>query len=156
MLRLLFCIAAILPIALIPYLNRTAEAEATPSAQPVDPGYVQDIQAPSLAALSDCEAEDLPVFFRDDDLTANSERFVRAGLDAVKDCGEVDVVIIPVLPADAQMQEARESQRRTRELAALVDGSGADVRVADEPRDDPGSLYLNGRAAILKIEPQTE
>lgn len=152
MLRLLFCTVAIAPIAILPWVTQEADAI---EADAVDSSYAELVRDPSIDALSQCEEGRLPIFFHDELVTMHSAEFIHEGLAAVESCGDITVEIIPVLPAHAESEDIAESLHRTAELQELVRLSGAKAVVADEPRRPEGSsLYLNGRAAILRIEPQ--
>ena len=153
MLRLLFCTAAIIPIAILPWA--TEEADAI-EADVVDASYAELVRDPSIAALSQCESGELPIFFHDELVTTHSAEFIHEGLEATQDCGAVTVEIVPVLPVHAETEDLAESLQRTAELREIVRLSGMEAVVSPEPqRPEGSSLYLNGRAAILRIEPDT-
>lgn len=156
MLRLLFLSAAILPVAIVPFL--THEADTIEDAAVEEASYAQVVREPSLEALADCETEDVPVFFSDEDVSRHSERFIADSLDTAQTCGtDVSVVIIPVLPSGADHAARAESVERTAELQEVVRQNGLRARIAPAPRDAAAeSLYLSGRAAILRIEPEGE
>ena len=152
MLRLLFCSAALLPIAVIPWF--TSEA-TTIEATAADVTYAELVREPNIEALSDCDTGELPIFFHDNYVTTHSAEFIQQGLSAADGCGELDVVIVPVLPEFAESDDFAESVERTAELREMVLNNGLDVTVASEPiQDDASALYVNGRAAILRIEPE--
>ena len=153
MLRLLFCSAALLPIAILPFFTTEADAlDVDASTEAVS--YAEAVRAPSIASLADCEAEDLPVFFHDEYVTTHSAEFIRDGLQAAEGCGAMEIVVIPVLPDFAEAEDRAQSEERAVELREMVRDSGYAVSISDEPVQEDGSaLYLNGRAAILQIQP---
>ena len=153
MLRLLFSTAAILPIAVIPWLTDDGDALADVPVTAATATSASLDADPALAALADCTVEELPVFFHDSYVTLHSAEYVHQGLDAAKACGAVDVTIVPVLPADAVSEETDESEARTAELVALIDAIGLDARIADTAVPPSEALFLNGQAALLRIEP---
>ncbi|GLQ21162.1 hypothetical protein ACFFUB_06630 [Algimonas porphyrae] len=160
MLRLLFCTAAILPIAIIPWM--TSEAETL---DPVmgEASYTELVTDPNLDALNDCRVGELPVFFHDALITTHSAEAINAGMKSAEACGDVTVTVIPVLPAYADSQDLNQSDRRTTELVAYVDAAAKtvnasmDIEIVDRPvEDDISTLYINGRAAILRIDPNAD
>ncbi|MGB3456848.1 MAG: hypothetical protein WBG08_06945 [Litorimonas sp.] len=158
MLRLLFCTAAILPIAVIPWMTSEADT-AVPAVQ--EASYAELVTDPSIDALSDCETGELPIFFRDDLVTTHSAEFIVEGLEAAEGCGSVDVTIVPLLPEEAAASDHAESEARAEELALYVEAAAdqgnvdVDLGVAQEPvEEEISTLYMNGRAAILRIDPQ--
>ena len=153
MLRLLFSTAAILPIAVIPWLTDEGDALADVPVTTATATSASLDADPALAALADCTTEELPVFFHDSYVTLHSADYVHQGLDAAAACGAVDITIVPVLPANAAPDEADESRARTAELAALIDAIGLDARVAEASVAPSEALFLNGQAALLRIEP---
>ena len=158
MLRLLFCTAAILPIAIVPWVMGDDGTDAV-AAQPgvVDATYAEQVRAPRIETLEECEAETLPVYFHDDMVTTHSVEFIAQGLDVASECGEVSATIIPVLPEFADSADKAESVERTAELREIMRQAGVDTTVSQQPLEpEAGALYLNGRAAILRIEPNTE
>ena len=158
MLRLLFCSAALLPIAIVPWMNSDAGTIATATSGNHDqPSYAEAIRAPAIDALEACEASDLPVFFHDGLVTSHSAEYIQRGLQTAAECGGYDMTIVPVLPEEADGDERAESIARTaelRELVRLSDETGADLTVAKTMEsDDVPTLYINGRSAFLRIEP---
>lgn len=158
MLRLLFCTVAILPIGIVPWMTSKAD---TLDVELADATYAELVADPSLAALSDCETGELPIFFHDQYVTTHSAEFIIDAVEAADDCGEVEVTIIPVLPEYADADIERESVARTAQLAEYVDATArvtqADIRIdiSEAPfKDDISTLYINGRAAILRIDPE--
>ncbi len=161
MLRLLFCSAALLPIAIIPWVSSdagTINAVAT-SGSYDNPSYAEAVRAPAIDALEDCEASDLPVFFHDGYVTSHSAEYIQRGLQTAAECGGYDMTIVPVLPSEADSDERAQSVARTselRELVRLSDETNADLSVAKTMEsDDVPTLYINGRSAFLRIEPET-
>lgn len=158
MLRLLFCSAALLPIAIIPWVNSgadTVDAIATSGFE--QPSYAEAVRAPAIEALADCETSDLPVFFHDGLVTSHSAEYIQRGLRKAAACGDYDVTIVPVLPEDADGAERSLSVERTaelRELVRLSDETGADLSIGKTiEADEVPTLYINGRTAFLRIEP---
>ncbi|MEM7729282.1 MAG: hypothetical protein AAF311_08405 [Pseudomonadota bacterium] len=160
MLRLLFCTVAIVPIAIIPWMTSQADTVEPIAA---DATYAELVTDPNIDALSECDTGELPVFFQDGLISAHSAEFIVDGLQAADGCGEVDVTIVPVLPEDADTSDVVKSMRRTAELSDYVE-SAADVgdfavelETIAEPREEEiSTLYMNGRAAILRIDPQDD
>lgn len=159
MLRLLFCTAAIFPIAIIPWM--TSEADTLP-VQVEDATYAALVTDPSLNALSLCEMGELPVFFHDAFVTTHSVEFIAEGLQSTEGCGSVDVTIIPILPEYADEADFESSALRATELTAYVQAvaeitdTPIAIEIANQPvKDDISTLYINGRAAILRITPQS-
>ena len=159
MLRLLFCSAALLPIGIVPWM--TSEADVMSEIMTTQT-YAERVTDPSIDALSDCDVGELPVYFMDDLITSHSAEFIAEGFTAAEGCGSFDITIIPVLPKSAGDVEKSHSAQQTAELSAYIQDaaniSRVDVRidVADFPReDDISTLYMNGRAAILRIDPQS-
>lgn len=157
MLRLLFSTAAILPIGVISWM-----ASSSDEIEPVvmEESYSELVTDPKIESLESCETTTLPIFFEDADVTDHSADFIRNGLEAAEGCGEIDVTVVPVLPDYADKGDEAESDLRVTELLEQVATSAefADVdialKIAQEPREEEVStLYINGRAAILRIEP---
>jgi len=158
MMKLLFCTAAVLPIGIVPWII------SEPDQMDIviqDASYSELVTDPNIEALSNCDVGELPVFFRDGLVTMHSAEFITDGLDAAEDCGPVDVTIIPILPTDAGDSDIATSVIRTAELSDYVEAVSelsdvdVDLDVADTPReDDISTLYINGRAAILRIDPE--
>ncbi|WP_298915978.1 hypothetical protein [uncultured Algimonas sp.] len=159
MLRLLFCTAAILPIGIIPWVSTKAD---TVEMEAPEASYAELVKAPNIDALSNCETGELPVFFHDSLVTTHSAEFILDGLEAAEDCGDVDVTIIPVLPEGANAADMSQSVQRTAELSeyveAAADAGTFDVAldIAKAPTEEEiSTLYINGRAAILRIDPES-
>ncbi len=159
MLRLLFCTAAIVPIAIIPWM--TSEADTLP-VQVEDATYAELVTDPNLDALSACEMGELPVFFHDALVTTHSAEFIADGLRSAEGCGNVEVTIIPILPEYADEDDLENSVERTTELAAYIQAAAEvtdttiAIEIVNQPvKDDISTLYINGRAAILRITPQS-
>ncbi len=164
MLRLLFCTAAILPIAIIPWMTSradTAEAVSQDAVYVEETSYAELVTDPNIDALSHCDEGELPVFFREGLVTTHSAEFIAEGLEAAEGCGEVEVTIVPLLPEEAGPDEIAQMQHRTAELDDYVEAAAdvldtpVDIDVANEPvEEEITTLYINGRAAILKVDPQ--
>ncbi|MGB6231705.1 MAG: hypothetical protein WBF53_16430 [Litorimonas sp.] len=157
MLRLLVSTAAILPIGVISWMSST-KASVEPVA--VEETYAELVTDPQLDALSDCEAASLPIFFDEEDVTVHSAEFIQSGLEAAEDCGPLDVTLVPVVPEAEELQDLAESDARIQELAEQVTTSASfthadiDMDVAEDPREEEvATLYINGRAAIVRIDP---
>lgn len=155
MLRLLFCTASIVPIAFIPWM--TTKAKPVPA---VETSYYDTAD---LELLSQCAADDIPVFFHDNLITSHSADDINTSLIAASDCGDMTVTVVPVLPDYADDRDLALADRRATQLLAHVDQvaeqTNTDMRleIVNPPlREDISTLYINGRAAILRIEPDAD
>lgn len=151
MLRLLLCTAAFVPVAILPWFSNEAEAIDDTS---IAPNYVSTITDPQLSALRNCETGELPIFFHDDLITTHSAEFIDSGLAAVENCGAVEVTIIPVLPEQSDGGDIAQSVVRMAELSEVIRVSGQQSHISNDIiEDEVTTLYINGRAAILRIDP---
>lgn len=158
MLKLFFYTITIFPLGLLP-LVITHSDQITHDID--DRTYVERITDPNIASLESCGVGELPIFFDNGLVTTHSAEFIHDGLEAAQACGYLDVTIIPILPEDARETELMKSVHRTAELrdylsaVATVTEANIDMDVAKEPREDTvKTLYINGQAAILKIDPK--
>lgn len=157
MLRLLFYSAALVPLASVPWMTSKAYIPQNEVTRSVDPQYVAE---PNMDALTACQTGEVPVFFHDELILTHSAEFITESLKAMKGCGRVNLEIVPILPKEAQQSDIDMSQKRMAELKAYVTSVSdiaeieTDLRILDEPRrDDVSTLYMNGRAATIQIDP---
>lgn len=157
MLRLLFSTVAIVPIAIIPWM--TSEAETLPF-EASGETYQEQILDPNLQALSDCREGELPIFFHDTLVTMHTAEYIEKAIKITQACDEAEVTIIPVLPEYADASDIGQSVLRTAELAEFIDVAAnmtnldVEIDIASDPvEEDNSTLYVNGRAAILRIQP---
>lgn len=157
MLKLLFYSAVLIPLVSLPWI--TTKADAVPQAS-VDLSYEAKITEPNVEALTNCDAADVPVFFHDDLILTHSAEFITESLQAAKACGSVDLTIIPVVPDDAEARDLELSKIRMAELNAYIGAVteraniNARLEQVEKPvTDEVSTLYMNGRAAIIQIDP---
>jgi hypothetical protein len=160
MLRLIFCIFAILPVGVIPWVSTSANVEIN-KVRKLSNVQQMDILPPRQ--LTECEAAQLPVFFHDDLITTHSADAIAASLNSTLSCDKLQAEIIPIVPMDAKPKDYEMMYRRLSELNAYMDAASEQknmtviVKTSSQPvQDDVSTLYMNGRAAILRFSPRSE
>ena len=157
MFKLLFYSTVLIPLVSLSWM--TTKADAVPKAA-VDMSYEARITEPNVKALTNCDTAEVPVFFHDDLILTHSAEFITESLQAASACGSVDLTIIPVIPDDAEGRDLELSKIRLAELNAYVgavtETAKINVRLEQVEKpvtDEVSTLYMNGRAAIIQIDP---
>ena len=158
MFKLLLYSAALIPVVSLPWM--TSRADVVPEATKAY-SFDTHIAEPNMKSLSQCEKGTIPVFFHDGLILTHSAEFITESLQATRACDSVDVEIIPVIPGEARAGDIELSRVRMAELNAYVTSVSQTanmktrLKVHNEPvKEDVSTLYMNGRAAIIQIDPK--
>lgn len=148
MLKLLLVSAAIIPVAVIPWMNSQAKQTKSPA-----PAV---FSAPATDQAADCADADISVFFHDLYITSSSAEYIFDGMRAYSNCSDVAFKIVPLIPENADKDDIKAALEQADELQDYMALTGLDVPVAEKLIEDDYNSGKSGRAAILRIKTQAD
>ena len=144
MFKLFLISAAVIPVAIIPWLNSSASTVA------VDAEWIDDDE-PAVSRLEVCKDAEMSIFFKDIYITTPSAEYILEGVQALSNCKNITFEIIPLIEEGAEENDVKHSLRQAQELKDYIAITGFDASISKKFIEDDYNAGNSWRGALLKI-----
>lgn len=150
MLRFLFCTVFIAPIFFLPGLIGDQDAVASIEIQEDTYDAFTDAK---LSALDECEAETIPVYFKDVYVETHSAEFLHSAVDTAAACGGATVRVVGLEFEGMSETELELSDLQVEEVTEFLGAYDADINITKASRTvELDTRGVNGRTVTVEFQ----
>lgn len=150
MLRFLFCLTVIAPIFFIPSLTNNQDAAASVE---IEEDTYEMFTDSKISALSECQPENIPVYFSDAYVESHSAEFLHAAVDAVENCKDATVHVVNLKFENMTDDEEALARDQVEEVTAFLSAYDSHIEIDRETREaELDTRAVNGRAVVVEFE----
>lgn len=149
MLRFLFCLLFITPVFILPSL--LGNQDATASIEAEQDTYETFIDT-KVAALSGCEPDNVPVYFRNEYVETHSAEFLHTAVDAASECFGLKATVMNLKFENMTEAELELADDQAEEVSEFLNAYDNTVEVERGAREiELDTRAVNGRAVIVEF-----